>query len=163
MAWMRGILQYVLIVALQVLLFDHMHLAIWGFPMVYVLFLLNLSPRLPRWAELLVGAGVGLTMDIWYSSMGVHMAACVAVAFVRPILLSNIVQDIERITENVTGKAIGIAEYVKAAVILVIMHHFIVFTLEAWDLSQWWVILLQTIISSVMTLMIIIGYDRLKN
>ena len=163
MEWIREIGRWLLIVALQMLLFDHMHIAVWGFPMVYVLFQLNLSPRLPRWAELLIGAGFGLVMDIWYSSLGIHMAACVAIAFVRPLLLGNMVQDVERIKENMCGATIGVAEYLKIAVILVIMHHFIVFALEAWNMSQWWVVLLQTLISSVMTLVVVIGYDRLRN
>jgi hypothetical protein len=35
--------------------------------------------------------------------------------------------------------------------------------LEAWSLQNWWIILLQTAISSSMTLIIILGYDRLNN
>ena len=163
MEWIREIGRCLLLVVLQVLLFDHMHIAIWGFPMVYVLFLLNLSPRLPRWAELLIGAALGLLMDIWYSSLGIHMAACVAVAFLRPLLLGNMLQDVERIKDNISGATIGAAEYVKITVILVIMHHFIVFALEAWNMSQSGLVLLQTLISSLMTLVIVVGYDRLRN
>lgn len=162
MEWIREIGRLLLVVALQLLLFDHMHIAIWGFPMVYILFLLNLSPRIPRWAELLMGCGIGLLMDIWYSSLGIHMAACVAIAFVRPILLSNMVQDLERIKDHVMGKTIGSIEYAKCVTILTVIHHFIVFALEAWNWSQWWIILLQTLVSSVMTILIVLGYDRLK-
>ncbi len=162
MEWIREIGRLLLIVVLQVLLFNHLHIAIWGFPMVYILFLLNLSPRVPRWAELLIGCTVGLLMDVWYSSLGVHMAACVAIAFIRPILLSNTVQDIERIKDNITGGMIGVMEYAKCVIILTIIHHFIVFALEAWNFSQWWIVLLQTLISSIMTIFVILGYDRLK-
>lgn len=162
MEWIREIGRLLLLVALQVLLFDHLHIAIWGFPMVYILFLLNLSPRLPKWAELLIGCSVGLLMDVWYSSLGIHMAACVAIAFVRPILLANMVQDVERIKDNVMGRTIGTAEYTKCVVLLTIIHHFIVFALEAWSWSQWWIVLLQTLISSTMTIIILLGYDRLK-
>ena len=158
MMWIREIGHLLLILVLQVLLFNHMHIAIWGFPMVYILFLINLSPRLPKWAELFIG----IIMDIWYSSLGIHMAACVTIAFVRPLLLANMVQDIERIKDNVKGITIGTLEYAKIVVILTIIHHFIVFALEAWNWSQWWIILLQTLISSAMTIIILLGYDRLK-
>lgn len=99
MEWIREIGRLLILLALQVLLFDHLHIAMWGFPMVYILFLINLSPRLPKWIELFVGAAIGLLMDIWYSSLGIHMAACVAVAFVRPLLLANMMQDVERIKD----------------------------------------------------------------
>jgi rod shape-determining protein MreD len=160
--WIREIGRLLLILVLQVLLFNHMHIAIWGFPMVYILFLINLSPRLPKWAELFIGSAIGIIMDIWYSSLGIHMAACVTIAFVRPLLLANMVQDIERIKDNVKGITIGTLEYAKIVVILTIIHHFIVFALEAWNWSQWWIILLQTLISSAMTIIIVLGYDRLK-
>lgn len=160
--WIREIGRLLLILVLQVLLFNHMHIAIWGFPMVYILFLINLSPRLPKWAELFIGSAIGIIMDIWYSSLGIHMAACVTIAFVRPLLLANMVQDIERIKDNVKGITIGTLEYAKIVVILTIIHHFIVFALEAWNWSQWWIILLQTLISSAMTIIILLGYDRLK-
>jgi rod shape-determining protein MreD len=160
--WIREIGRLLLILVLQVLLFNHMHIAIWGFPMVYILFLINLSPRLPKWAELFIGSAIGIIMDIWYSSLGIHMAACVTIAFVRPLLLANMVQDIERIKDNVKGITIGTLEYAKIVVILTIIHHFIVFALEAWNWSQWWIVLLQTLISSAMTIIILLGYDRLK-
>lgn len=160
--WIREIGRLLLILVLQVLLFNHMHIAIWGFPLVYILFLINLSPRLPKWAELLIGGAIGIIMDIWYSSLGIHMAACVTIAFVRPLLLANMVQDIERIKDNVKGITIGTLEYAKIVVILTIIHHFIVFALEAWNWSQWWIVLLQTLISSAMTITILLGYDRLK-
>lgn len=162
MMWIREIGRLLLILVLQVLLFNHMHIAIWGFPLVYILFLINLSPRLPKWAELLIGGAIGIIMDIWYSSLGIHMAACVTIAFVRPLLLANMVQDIERIKDNVKGITIGTLEYAKIVVILTIIHHFIVFALEAWNWSQWWIVLLQTLISSAMTITILLGYDRLK-
>ena len=130
--------------------------------MVYILFLINLPAKTPRWAEMLIGFAVGLLMDIWFTSLGVHIAACVAISFLRPILLHNLVQEIERVSGDVCSLSIGRVEYVKCAVILTLIHHFIVFALEAWSLQNWWIVLLQTIISSIMTLIVILGYDMLK-
>lgn len=151
-----------LLFALQVLLFDHLHVGHWGIAMVYILFLLNLPVRIPRWAEMLIGLVVGLMMDIWHSSLGIHIAACVALSFARPLLLNQAVQDVERIKDNMSFQTIGRIEYTKCVVILTILHHFIVFTLESWNLAFWWIILLQTIVSSIMTLCFILGHEYLK-
>lgn len=151
-----------LLFALQVLLFDHLHVGHWGIAMVYILFLLNLPVRIPRWAEMLIGLLVGLMMDIWHSSLGIHIAACVALSFARPLLLNQAVQDVERIKDNMSFQTIGRIEYTKCVVILTILHHFIVFTLESWNLTFWWIILLQTIVSSIMTLCFILGHEYLK-
>lgn len=151
-----------LIFALQVLLFDHLHIGSWGLVMMYILFLINLPARIPRWAEMIIGFMVGMMMDVWHASLGIHIAACVALTFVRPLLLNNTVQDVERIKDNLSSQNIGRAEYIKCAVILIVLHHFIVFSLETWNIQFWWMVLLQTLISSVMTLVIILGYEYLK-
>ena len=151
-----------LVFALQVLLFDHLHIGSLGIVMMYILFLINLPTRTPRWAEMLIGVGVGMMMDIWHSSLGIHMAACVALTFVRPILLTNAIQDIERIKDNLSIQNIGPAEYTKCAVLLTVLHHYIVLSLEMWSIHMWWMVLLQTLVSSAMTLCVILGYEYLK-
>ena len=162
MTWSKQIVQAIVVIFLQVLLFNHLQIAGWGFPMVYVLILMNLPIFIPRWLEMLIGATVGLFIDIWGSSLGVNMAACVMFSFWRPILLGNLVQDIERVKGEICSKTIGRIEYIKCLVLLTLVHHLIVFTLEAWSLNNWLLILVQTLISSVLTILIVIGYDMLK-
>ena len=162
MKFLQEIGRLLLIFVLQVLLFDHLHIGSWGIMMIYILFLINLPIQIPRWAEMLIGLLVGIMMDVWHSSLGIHIAACVALSFVRPLLLTNAVQDIERIKDNISVQTIGRIEYTKCAVILTIMHHFIVFSLETWNIQFWWIVILQTLISSAMTLCVILGYEYLK-
>ena len=111
---------------------------------------------------MLIGAVVGLVFDVWCSSLGVNMAACIAFSFLRPILLGNVLQDVERVKGEVCSRSIGRIEYVKCLVFLVLTHHLMVFALEAWSWSNWWMVLVQTLISSVLTILIIVGYDILK-
>ena len=141
MKFLQEIGRLLLIFVLQVLLFDHLHIGSWGIMMIYILFLINLPIRIPRWAEMLIGLLVGIMMDVWHSSLGIHIAACVALSFVRPLLLTNAVQDIERIKDNISVQTIGRIEYTKCAVILTIMHHFIVFSLETWNIQFWWIVI----------------------
>lgn len=162
MKFLQEIGRLLLIFVLQVLLFDHLHIGSWGIVMMYILFLINLPIRIPRWAEMLIGLLVGIMMDVWHSSLGIHIAACVALSFVRPLLLNNAIQDIERIKDNISVQTIGRIEYTKCAVVLTVLHHFIVFSLETWNIQFWWIVILQTLISSAMTLCVILGYEHLK-
>jgi rod shape-determining protein MreD len=162
MEWIRQIVRLLVVVLLQVLLFDHLQIAGWGLPLVYVLFLMNLPIQIPRWAEMLIGAMVGLVFDLWNSSLGVNMAACIAFSFLRPVLLANLVQDIERVSGEVYSRSIGLLEYTKILSILVILHHFVVFVLEAWSWHNWWIIIVQTLISSILSLVLIMIYDMMK-
>ena len=162
MGWNKQVIQAFVVIVLQVLLFNHLQIAGFGFPMVYVLILMNLPVQIPRWAEMLIGAVVGLIFDVWNSSLGVNMAACIAFSFLRPILLGNVVQDLERVKGEVCSNTIGRIEYLKCLVFLVLVHHLLVFALEAWSWNNWWIVLIQTLISSVVTILIIVGYDIFK-
>jgi rod shape-determining protein MreD len=162
MEWIRQIVRLVVVVLLQVLLFDHLQIVGWGLPMVYVLFLMNLPVQVPRWVEMLIGVTVGLVFDVWHNSLGVNMAACVAFCYLRPILLGNLIQDLERVKGEVCSVSIGRIEYVKCLSILTVVHHLLVFSLEAWSWHNWWIVLLQTLISGVLTILIIMGYDIFK-
>lgn len=162
MTWSRQIVRAIVIVLLQVLLFNHLQIAGWGFPMIYVLILMNLPANTPRWAEMLIGAVLGLIFDVFNTSLGVNMAACVAFTFIRPIILAHLVQDLERVKGEVYIRSIGTIEYIRTLVFLTVLHHLIVFSLEAWSLHNWWMVIIQTLISSLMTLTIIIGYNIVK-
>ena len=162
MEWIKYILKAIIIIVLQGLVFDRLHIQAWGYPMVYVLILLILPTQLPRWGEMLLGMLVGLVMDICNNSLGVHMAACVAISFWRPILLRKSSQDVERIKGEISSLNIGMVEYVKCALILVVLHHFMVFMQEAWSFHNWWMIVLQTLLSSVLTMLIIVGYEIIR-
>ena len=162
MEWIRQIVRLIVVVLLQVLLFDHLQIVGWGLPMVYVLFLMNLPVQVPRWAEMLIGAIVGVVFDVWHSSLGVNMAACVAFCYLRPILLGNLIQDLERVKGEVCSVSIGRIEYVKCMAILTVLHHLMIFALEAWSWNNWWMVLVQTLISSILTILIVIGYDTLR-
>ena len=162
MEWIKYILKAIFIIVLQVLVFDQLHIQAWGYPMVYVLLLLILPTQLPRWIEMLIGAVVGLIIDVCNNSLGVNMAACVAISFWRPILLKKSSQDIERIKGEISSLNIGMVEYVKCALIMVVMHHFMVFMLEAWSFHNWWMIVLQTLLSSILTMLVIVGYEIIR-
>ena len=162
MTWSRQIVRAIVIVLLQVLLFNHLQIAGWGFPMVYVLIMMNLPANTPRWAEMLIGAVLGLIFDVFNTSLGVNMAACVAFTFIRPIILAHLVQDLERVKGEVYIRSIGTIEYIRTLVFLTVLHHLMVFSLEAWSLHNWWMVIIQTLLSSLMTLTIIIGYNIVK-
>ena len=163
MEWIKLILKSIIILVLQVTIFDRLQIQGWGYPMIYLLLLLNIPIQIPRWAEMLIGMLVGIIIDICNNSLGVHMAACVALSFIRPFLLKNAVQDIERIKGEINSQAIGFAEYIKCTIMLTLCHHLMIFLLEAWSLHNWWMIIIQALVSSILTIILILGYDLLRN
>lgn len=163
MDWTKQIGRYVVVMLLQVLLFNQLQL--WGVchPYIYVLCLLMMPITLPHSVDMLIGAAAGLVMDVFCNSLGVHMAACTLLMLVRPYLIGLIVNDKDRLNEQITLRAIGMEAMIKYVVILVLIHHLSVFMMAAWSWSHIGFVLLETLVSSVITIALIIGYNMMTD
>ena len=162
MDWTKQLGRYVLVMLLQVLLFDQLQL--WGacHPYIYVLCLLMMPITLTHSVDMLIGAVAGVIMDIFSNTLGVHMAACTLIMFIRPYLIGVIVNDKDRLNEQISLRAIGMEAFVKYAIILVLIHHITVFSLAAWSWDHIGFVLLETLVSSLITIAVIIGYNLLR-
>ena len=162
MEWTKQIGRYIVVMLMQVLLFDQLQL--WGVchPYIYILCLLMMPITLPHSVDMIIGAGVGLIMDTCCNSLGVHMAACILLMFIRPYLIGAIVNDKDRLNEQLTLRTLGMEALIKYVVIMVLIHHLTVFSLAAWSLAHIGFVLLETLVSSILTMCIILGYNILK-
>ena len=162
MEWTKQLGRYVLVMLLQVLLFDQLQL--WGacHPYIYVLCLLMMPITLTHSVDMLIGAVAGVIMDIFSNTLGVHMAACTLIMFIRPYLIGVIVNDKDRLNEQISLRAIGMEAFIKYAVILVLIHNMMVFSLAAWCWDHIGFVLLETFVSSLITIAVIIGYNLLR-
>src|SRR5690606_17264822 len=68
-------------------IFDNIHL--FGFinPFIYILFLVLFPVRVNSLQFLFLGFLLGLTMDFFSDTGGIHAAACLVVAYLRPMFL----------------------------------------------------------------------------
>ena len=162
MEWTKQIGRYFLVMLLQVLLFDQLQLLGVCHPYIYILCLLMMPITLPHSADMVIGAVVGLIMDIFCNSLGVHTASCIFIMFIRPYLIGAIVNDKDRLNEQITLRTLGMEALLKYVVILVLAHHLMVFLLAAWSWSHIGFVLMETIVSSLITISIIIGYNTLR-
>ena len=162
MDWTKQIGRYILVMVLQVLLFNQLQL--WGacHPYIYILCLLMMPITLPHSVDMIIGATVGLVMDIFCNSLGVHTAACILLMYVRPYLIGALVNDKDRLNEQISLRAIGMEALLKYVVILVVLHHLTVFLLAAWSWAHIGFVLLETLVSSVITILLILGYNTLR-
>ena len=162
MDWTKQIGRYIIVMILQVLLFDQLQLLGVCHPYIYILCLLMMPITLSHSADMIIGAVVGLIMDVFCNSLGVHTAACIFIMFIRPYLIGAIVNDKDRLNEQISLRALGMEALLRYVVILVVVHHLMVFLLAAWSWAHIGFVLLETIVSSLVTISVIIGYNALK-
>lgn len=162
MDWTKQIGRYIVVMILQVLLFDQLQLLGVCHPYIYILCLLMMPITLSHSADMIIGAVVGLIMDIFCNSLGVHTAACIFIMFIRPYLIGAIVNDKDRLNEQISLRALGMEALLRYVVILVVVHHLMVFLLAAWSWAHIGFVLAETIVSSLVTISVIIGYNALR-
>ena len=162
MDWTKQIGRFVLVMVLQVLLFNQLQLGGVCHPYIYVLCLLMMPITLSHSADMIIGVAVGLIMDVCCNSLGIHMAACILLMFIRPYLIGAIVNDKDRLNEQISLRAIGMEALIKYVVILVLVHHLTVFLLAAWGWTHIGFVLLETLVSSTITIIIVMGYNMLR-
>jgi len=148
---------YIILVLLQVLLFNNVQFSGYVNPYIYIMFILLLPVEIPSWLLLFVSFGVGLTIDFFCSSPGMHSSATVLAGFVRPYVL--------RITSPRDGYepgaypsmvSYGFKWFLTYTAIIVLIHHTALFYLEIFRFTDFFRTLFRVILSSVFSVIFIL-------
>ena len=78
---------FILLILLQVLLFNNIQFSGYVNPYVYIMFILLLPVEIPAWFLLILSFLTGLIIDFFSGSPGMHTSATVLAGFVRPYIL----------------------------------------------------------------------------
>jgi rod shape-determining protein MreD len=94
-------------------------------PYLYFLYIIWLPFSIGRGPLMLIAFVFGLTLDYFLNSPGLHAAACVLVAYVRPFLINMLIRQ-EGDEQNYASPSItsmGWAPYFTMVFILTLLHH----------------------------------------
>lgn len=124
---------------------------------MYVLFIIILPFETPKWLLLFSAFALGIAIDYFYDTAGMHSAACVLMAFVRPGILKLFSpRDGYEFGTQPTVQYLGIPWFLSYAGILIFLHHFFLFFIEVFRFSEFFSTFLRVIISSVFTLLLVV-------
>jgi len=80
----------ILLLLSQILIFSNINFSSFINPYIFPLFILLLPFEIPRWLLILIGFSAGLLLDFFLGSAGMHAAACLLIAYLRPFLINVI-------------------------------------------------------------------------
>lgn len=153
----RNILRFFVLVLVQVLIVKNIELGRFINPFVYVLFIIVLPFETPKWLLLLLAFILGITIDMFYDTSGMHAAACVFMAYIRPGVLKLFSpRDGYEFGTQPSIQYLGIPWFLSYAGILIVAHHLILFYIEIFRLSEFFSTFFRVIVSSIFTLLLVI-------
>ena len=152
-AFLNNTARFILLLAAQIIIFNKFNL--FGFlnPYPYLLFLILYPVNSNKNAFLLASFCLGITMDFFSDSGGVHAASCIILAFLRPQIfkfsfgLSYEYQTV-KLNDILTPERFS---FILASILI---HHLVLFSLEIFTLSLIFEILFRTILSGVFTIIL---------
>lgn len=165
---MTGFFKYLframLLVAIQVYLLNkvpHLHRVI--LPSLYFVFVLWLPFSMSRTALLISGFLLGLSVDAYSSSPGLHAAACVLIAYLRPYLISLLMpRDTQEFQyPEPSARAMQWAPYVVYILLLSFVHHFYLTFLQWLSVGSFWVFVGRTLAGTAISFLLILTADLL--
>lgn len=160
---LQNIFRFIILVLLQVLVLNNVQFLGYINPFIYILFILSLPVLTPRWFALLLAFALGLTIDVFSNTIGMHAFAAVLIAFLRNGIIKLFTALEEGNNPTPSFYTFGVGAYIKYVVLMVFLHHGTLFFLEAFSFAQFWIISAKILLSSLITIMLILGFQSLKS
>ena len=153
----RNIIRFIVLVIMQVLVFDNIRFGNYIHPHVYVLFMMLLPFDTPKSSLLINGFLLGMAVDIFSGTPGLNAAATVFMAFVRPFIIGITTRKSDIEDKNApTITEMGLKWFIIYGLLLLLLHNLVLFWLEAFSIKLLGMVLLETILSALISLLMII-------
>ena len=148
---------FIILMLLQVLLFNNIQFSGYINPYVYVMFILLLPVEIPAWILLLLSFATGTIMDFFSGSPGMHSSATVLAAFVRPYVLRIVApRDGYEPNSDLSMITYGFRWYLTYALLIVLVHHTALFYLEVFRLAEFFRTFSRVLLSSAFSITFIL-------
>jgi hypothetical protein len=147
---------FISLVLIQVLIFNQVQFSGFFNPYIYVLFIILLPISTPRYAILILAFLLGFVIDIFSNSLGVHSAATVFVAYIRPLVI-RIISPREDDKSDYPGlNQNKLSWFINYVFIIVFLHHAVLFYLEVYTFANFFNTLYRIILSSLFSIFVIV-------
>lgn len=150
------IIRFVVLVLFQVLVINHIRLGGYVHPHIYLIFIMLLPFNTPKWQLLVLGFVLGLSIDLFTGTPGLHAGATTLMAFCRPSIIKLVSGNLkfENIQEPSLGQIDGMWMF-RYVLCMVFVHHFALFFLESFSFHLIGQVLLRILLSVPVSIFLI--------
>jgi hypothetical protein len=155
---LSNIFRFIVLILFQGLVLNQVAL-LGGYvqPLLYVMAIILLPFELPLWVVLFISLFTGLSIDLFSSTLGMHMSACLVLAMVRSFTL-KLLSPREGYEYGLQPRIedMGLVWFLSYSGILVFAHHLWLFFIELFRFSEVWQTMGRVMLSTIFTVMLIV-------
>lgn len=151
---LQKILAFVGLILLQTLILNEVHLFGFVIPYAYIMFLVVIPPHANRIQTLVLAFILGLFIDMFENTGGIHATATLVTAYFRPQLL-HMTFGLSYDYQTLTIKHATFIKKLTYVSLLVLIHHAVLFALEVFSFDLWQMFLEKLVFTSIFSIIII--------
>ncbi|MGR3811384.1 hypothetical protein [Jiulongibacter sp. NS-SX5] len=145
-----------LFLILQVFLARNLVLFDVAFCFLYLIIILWLPGEMDTLWVILISFGIGLFLDMFYNTAGVHAAACTLVGFLRKTILKSFFPSRGLENEiNTSLRELGHQRYLAYISAIILIHHLALFFIEAGGVHLFTLTVIKVFASVLFTVLVI--------
>lgn len=148
-----NIFRFFILLTIQVIVFNNINLFGFISPFPYVLFIILYPVNGNKSGLLVTSFLLGLILDMFSNSGGIHTTACLTLAYFRPAIF-KFAFGVSYEYQTIKLNDVLTPERLSFILVSVLIHHLVLFILEAFEFNLFWDILLRTLLSSILTIII---------
>ena len=152
-AVLTHIVRFTVLVLVQVIICNNINFLGYINPYIYIIFILLYPIRDTRIMLLLISFLLGMTVDMFSDSGGVHAAASLVLAYARPIILKNSFGMLYE-HQSIKFSNTDLGNLITYIILATIIHHTVLFSLEIFNITGIILILKKTLFSSIFTVLL---------
>ena len=150
-------ISFILLILFQGVILNNIEFGGYIVPFLYVVFILSLPFETPNWLVLILGFILGIAIDSFTSTLGMHTSATVFMAFCRYYLLKMMSpRGGYEFNTKPNIQDMGVSWYLFYAVILIFLHHLFLFYVESFKLTQFFYTFGRVLASTFFTLILVL-------
>ena len=149
-------LLFVGLILLQIIVLNNINFLGYINPFLYILFIFTYPIKKIDSAFIFLSFFLGLIIDVFSDSGGINAAATFFIAFIRIPVLKSVIGKREIDYYSINLKRLPFFKTFSFISILTIIHHFIVFSLEYFKWENFYLIITNTILTSIFTIILIL-------
>lgn len=155
-----NIIRFVLLVLVQVLVFNRLNFFGYINPMVYILFLYWYPIKEHRAAFIGLSFLLGLAVDFFSDTMAIHAASTVTIAYLRPAIMRFV------FGINYEFQSFKLSNSTKAQqftflALLILVHHLVFFSLEIFSIANFVLIVKKVLTNGMASLILCLLFGSL--